>query len=174
MACDVWAAVCLGLRSPELKRENNNTALRYIPDSLINLILLTNTTYPISEERFNDARSECLQRFHTFHGFRHLCITSIVTALYKSSGYAQFHRRASTTEQYYLRTDSKELIDQMFSLNLPKYSPTIENRTILLDFSENPPTEKFVDKVTVTIDSTEDVVDQIQKDCILAGDGKAK
>ena len=117
LACDVWAAVCLGLRSPELKRvyflnsyrqpvrtikikerKNNNTTLRYIPDSLINLILLTNTTYPISEERFNDARSECLQRFHTFYGFRHLCITSIVTALYKSSGYAQFHRRASTTE----------------------------------------------------------------------------
>jgi len=62
----------MGLRSPELKRvyfinsegqpirtvkirerKNNNNALRYVPNSLINLLLLTNTPYPISEERFN-------------------------------------------------------------------------------------------------------------------------
>jgi len=42
----------------------------------------------------------------------------------------------------------------MFNLNIPNHSSTINIRTILLDFTCDPPAEKFVEKINVTIDST--------------------
>ena len=70
LACDVWMIICLALSTDQLKKvyffnknkrpakairlkleDESKQILRYIPESLTKLILITNTSYPITNQR---------------------------------------------------------------------------------------------------------------------------
>lgn len=87
---------------------------RYIPKSLIEISYAAKATYPISIKRLKQAISTCLLRFRCAYAFKHRTITEMVTALGNSNKFTQFHRKASTTINYYIDKNDEKLLDKLF------------------------------------------------------------
>lgn len=127
---------CLGLRKSELLRlifrdekgkfikylkiyeqKNQNTTARFIPLSVLQIIQLSGTSYPISQERFSKTRDYCLSSLGQFYGLRHVCLTNIVVSLLGQSKLS-IHKSSQMTLSRYVNLENWNIINKTFSLPL--------------------------------------------------------
>jgi hypothetical protein len=113
--------VCLGLRKPDLlriylkdsnglfyntlkiyERKNKHISYRYLPDSLCQLFTVSSCTLPLTIPRMDRMREYCIKKFGRFYGLRAVCLTTITSAIFEQTAFAQFHLSPNTTNKYYL------------------------------------------------------------------------
>ncbi len=90
--------------------------VRVIVDSLKKLITLTNTPYPMSNERYINVRTYCIKYFQRFYSLRSTCLTTIMTSLFESNVLARFHRGPRVTIKNYIDSTNIKLLNAAFQL----------------------------------------------------------